>query len=675
MSRADIMAGRAWVSLGVKDNLTKGLKQAQANLQSFGSGIMGIGATVTAAGASVVGGLAGAVTYFAGVGDALDKMSLRTGMSVGALSELGFAAEQSGASMEEVENAAKRMQKNLGGIGPESVKTKEALAEMGLSLEAIQSMSPDEQFQTIAESIGDIEDPSKRAASAMAVFGEGGRKLLPMMKDIRALRAEAKELGLSPSPESVKAAASITDAINRVRRVIGATIYEIGAAVAPMAQQALDSFLVIVKGVRKFIAENHALIVTVAKIAIGVAAVGTAITAIGAVFVGAGAAIGGLLTVMSAVGAAFGFVASVVGAILSPMGLLVAAVGAGAYAWVRFTASGKAFAEFVSSTFGGILTTVRDTVGGIVAAVQSGDLALAGQIAMTGLRLVMTQGLEAIHAMFGETLGAIASKLLSGDISGAFATLGSTLLDSWAQITAGLVQLFTGAADAVMAKWQQTVNAISDYILESASEGGAMGWALEQISGVNMKEEAERGRRIEAQRRARGMTPDTGDGIVRSDQFQHAGLAAMKDAVAAAGQAANDGMKSITDATGAALEEKTAGSGAAASSQVAMLQAELDALRQRAAANVAAVATGGSSSGATGDAEGEGEEPGASTTKSGKASAAMFNFMGLSQTAAGGQLKAAIETKKAIQDLAKQQKEESTQMLAAMRSGGGLRFT
>jgi hypothetical protein len=661
MSKADVSAGRAFVSLFMKDELTKPLRNAQKQLTEFGSSLLGIGTKVAAAGAAIVGGLTAAVVHFANIGSELNDLSARTGISTTALVELGYAAEQTGTDMETLEGGIGKMQKNLGGIGPESKKAKEALAAMGIAIDNLMGLAPEDQFQAIAERIGSIPDPSRKAAAAMAVFGKSGTALIPMMEDIQALRKEARELGIAPSPESIKAADMLGDTIDKVRKVAGAAFFEIGAAVAPMAQRILEGFLRIAKAVKKFVVENSALIVTIAKVGIAAMAIGSAIAAIGAAFIGAGMAIGSFLVVSHAVSVVIGVVAAAIGAILSPIGLLISALVAGVYAWMRFTESGKAFAGFVTSTFGGILTTVTDTFGGIVDAIMGGDLMLAGQIAMTGLRLVFAQGLEAIHSLLGETLGAMAGQLLSGDFSGAFATLGSTLLDSWAQITAGIVSLFTGAANAVMNKWQQTVNAISDYILESASEGGVMGWALEQISGVDMKAEKARGDKIEAERRARGMTPDTGSGLTKSDEFQHAGLAAMKESVRAAGQAANEGMKGVTDATGQALADKTGGSSAKASAEVARLKAELEASRMTAAEKVKAMQAG-SGDRAAGRMGGE--------VSMGKASAATFNLGSLSSSAASGQLQAALGTKKAVEIQTKQQKELHDAQLAAIRNNG-----
>jgi hypothetical protein len=592
-----------FVSLYVKkSDFTKALEKAKKELTEFGTKIMGIGAGISAMGGAITGSLTGALLHFAKTGDELDKMSLRTGVSATALAELGFAAEQSGANMDTVESALKRMARNLGDIGPEGAKTRAALDAIGLSSENLQKLSPEDQFQAIAERIGDIQDPTKKAAAAMAVFGEGGRQLLPMMESIRELREEARDLGIAPSPESVAAAAQITDAINRVRRVIGAVIYEIGAAIAPMAADVLAGFLSVVSSIRKFVVANKSLIITAAKVGAVLVAVGTAIMGIGAAFIGAGMVISGVLSAMAAFAAVGSMVASVMGAIgavmatvLSPIGLLVAALAGGVYVWARFTESGRtAVATLVSSVtglFGNLRATVTDTMGGIVEAVRAGDLALAGQIAMVGLRLVFQQGLEGINSLFGETMGSIVGQVLSGDLAGAFATVGSVILDTWAQVTSGMVGMMTAAARGIADKWAETVNKISNQILKMASEGGVVGKVFEKFSGVNMQEETARAARLNAQMRAAGMnTNDENDTAsqIAAGTYKDPSVEAIRQRIHDITKQIDEGREAVTAATGQAVEDATGGQAEATSNNIRELQKQLAELRREASEKLAA---------------------------------------------------------------------------------------
>lgn len=635
MAKADVMAGRAYVSLYVKsDELQKALQKVKADLHDFGSGVMAVGAGIASAGSAIVGGLAGALMYFSKVGSDLNDLSARTGISTTALAELGYAADMTGTQMESVESAVKKMQKNLGGIGPESAKAVESLEAMGLSLDQLSGLAPEDQFQMIAESIGSIDDPSRKAAAAMAIFGGSGTDLIPMMENIRELRDEARDLGIAPSPESVKAADAIGDAIDRVRKVVGSALFEMGAAVAPMAQEYLEGMLTVTKAVRNFIKENKPLIATVAKVAAVVAAAGGAIVAIGATLVGTGLAIGGVLSAMSSIAAAGGLVVSVAGAIgavfgaiLSPIGLVVAALLAGGYSFLRFTEVGRTavatLAESVTSLFGKLKQTVTGTFEGIILAVRSGDLALAGQIAMVGLRLVFQQGMEAINNLFGETIGKITGQLLSGDFVGAWGTVGSVVLDTWAGVTSGLVGLMTKATNKIADLWADTVNKITNQILQLASEGGFFGELFESISGVDMQAETARAARLEAERRKLGLKAQE-DGIdqqIASGTYEDPGVEAIRNRIKDITAQIDEGRKAVTDATGQAVSDAVGNQAEATSENIRNLQKELASLRSQAVAKLEQSRQEKTSE--------PSEEGSGIPTVSGKASAATNNLLSL----------------------------------------------
>ncbi len=671
MAKADVSAGKAFVSLYVKNDISKSLTKLKTELNDFGSSILGIGTKVAGMGLAITGSLTAAVMHFANVGSELNDMSVRTGISTTGLVELGYAAKQTGSGMETVETAVKKMQKSLGEIGPESKAVGDALGKIGLSVQELSGLSPEDQFQAIAEGIADVEDPTKRAALALTMFGRSGTELLPMIEDIKALRAEARELGIAPSPESIAAADAVGDAIDKMKAVVSSAVFEIGSALAPMALDIMESLTLAAKTVRKFVTENKSLIITAAKVGAVLTVVGSAIVAIGTVFIGAGMAISGLLSTLSLFGGAIGIITSLLAVVLSPVGLLVAALVAGAYAWTRFTSAGQeavtGLVDVVTGTFGGMLTTVTDTMGGIMDAIRAGDLALAGHIALVGLKLVFAQGLDSITKLFGETIGKLTSQVLTGDFAGAWSTLGATVLDSIATMSAGMVTLFSNAANAVMNKWQETVNAISDYILQASTEGGAMGWALEKVSGVNMQEEAARGKRIEEERRKKGMKPDN-NLITDSTQYQDPALQALKDKVKAAGDAANAMMTDATDATGQALEDATQGQAETASAEVMALQAELAALKAEASGQVAAINSGNTESGYE---SGYGAGGGSSDVGM-KGSAGTFSLAELASSAGQGvaqkQLSVAQEQKK-LQEKALMQGE---QMLLSMSLLGGV---
>ena len=520
------------------------MDNAKKRLNDIGSAMVGVGSKVAGVGSAIAASLGAAGVAFAAAGDKLDKMSARTGMSVEQLSALKFAAEQSGASLDDVERAARGMMRQ--GLDPKN-------------------------FEQVAQSIGSIEDAGLRGKEAMRVFGRSGTMLLPMLENMSSLKREAEELGIVMSTEDATAAAELTDAMNRVRQTMNAVVQQIGASIAPVMTELANGMAKAAGQVTAFIKANRELIVRVAKTAIAVAGIGTAIVA-------AGFALKGM--------------ALLIGLVMSPVGLLVVGLVAAGAAFYRFSNVGKAaiggFAQKAGEVLKSLRETFETTFGGIRDAIAAGDLALAGQIAMTGLRLVMTQGVEqlakTIGGKFGDIVAKFGGQIASGDFAGAWNTVVLGMTDIWASFANGLTNVFADAASGVINIWKKTVDKLTNMILSKAAEGGAFGKFFEQISGVNVQKEMERERNLQAQAEAMGLgsKSDPLFDDIRNGTFSDPGTQAAVDDL----QSKLDGIKkSSQDATIAAmqaLDQNVGGAADAVSDDVKRLQGELDTLRQRA---------------------------------------------------------------------------------------------
>ncbi|MEN0110916.1 MAG: hypothetical protein AAF805_09350 [Planctomycetota bacterium] len=236
MSR-DIRASRAYVELLLKD---KGFRQrlasAGAALTKFAKAGAMAGAAIAAAAA---GGIAVGVRQFIKLGDTLDKVSQRTGLSVEALSELEHAANQSGAQLGDVEKSVRRVQKSLVDAQRGLKSSRDAFADLGLSVDAVSRMSPEKQFNTVVDALANVEDASKRAGLAQNVLGRSGTALLPMVENMRALRQEARDMGIVTSTKTAQSAARVLDLFSILGKQSRSAFVEVGAAVAPLIETAL----------------------------------------------------------------------------------------------------------------------------------------------------------------------------------------------------------------------------------------------------------------------------------------------------------------------------------------------------------------------------------------------------------------------------------------------------
>lgn len=177
MAASEIRAGRAYIQLTAKDKLTKGLQNAKKKLQTFGSSVSAIGKKMVGIGAVVGGALTATAAYFMQVGDKFDKMSGRTGASVQWLSQMAFAAQQSGTSIQAVQDAVKQMNKRFGQAQRGQGEMLKGLEMLGMSTKQLQKLAPQQMFETLSDEIAKVTDQAKRTKIIDAMFGGGGNQL------------------------------------------------------------------------------------------------------------------------------------------------------------------------------------------------------------------------------------------------------------------------------------------------------------------------------------------------------------------------------------------------------------------------------------------------------------------------------------------------------------------
>lgn len=288
MSQAGaIRAGRAFVEAYLdKSRLEADLGKLQDRFRTFSRQIGAIGGTITAMGASAIGPMAALVTQFAAMGDQLDKMSARTGASVEFLSEMGFAAEQTGGNLDALGSALFRMRRRVANAATESGPAVRAIDALGMSAEKLAKLSPEDQFLEIAKRMKGIKDESLAAQYAFEIFGDGAKSLLPLLAEgedgIEALRQRARELGITLDTESAKQAAEFTDAVNELRHSLIPLGTEIARHLIPAAIEWVETLRNALPQAREWLGENGELILTVAKVAAGLMAAGTAMLGLSA---------------------------------------------------------------------------------------------------------------------------------------------------------------------------------------------------------------------------------------------------------------------------------------------------------------------------------------------------------------------------------------------------------
>lgn len=146
----------------------------------------------------------------------LSDLSQKTGISVTGLQKLDLAFKQNGISLETVTSASSMLANRLVS-GDKSVVG--ALTKMGLSVDELKRMAPEQQFLRVADAVGSIANPTEKTYAAMQVFGRGGAQLLAgLTGNLQQTTAEFERMGLIVSAESVEAADQFGDQLTLLGR-------------------------------------------------------------------------------------------------------------------------------------------------------------------------------------------------------------------------------------------------------------------------------------------------------------------------------------------------------------------------------------------------------------------------------------------------------------------------
>lgn len=476
-SGKEIKAGKAYVELTAKDKISKGLEAAKKKLHAFGSSVSAVGKRIMLIGGAAAAAATIAVAAFMGVGDSLDKMSGRTGASVEWLSEMKFAAQQSGAAIEDLEAALKGMNNGFAEAKKGEGEFLKGLKMIGVSMKDIQNMSVDERFEYLSEKIAGIQDPAMKAKVAMLLFSEAGLKLLPMLGSIKELRKEAAALGLTISGKSAKGAADLSDAWGRLAAMFKVFLFEVGAALAPMLQDVAAKVQTVFSAVLKWVKENKETVATIGKVIVGVIAFGAALVTAGGIIIGIGATLKALVTIISVVSVAIGAVGTVISFLLSPVGLVLAAVvGLAAYVLYATGAMSKAL-EWFGSQWKSLKAYALETFEGIKNAMKAGDLELAMKILWLSIKEIWLKGTQplrelwiGIKAMMSDAWTDVIYGLLAGWDAAVFgiteAWYGFTAFfgEAWAATVGGVLKIWNKAIGGIMKAWTRLKGLFSDDI-------------------------------------------------------------------------------------------------------------------------------------------------------------------------------------------------------------------
>ncbi len=156
--------------------------------------------------------------------DRIHKMSLRLGVSTEALSRYRLVAGLAGIDVNALTIGLQRMTRRIAEATTGTGVAVDALNELGLSAQTLNDMSPDQQFEEIAEALSKVDDQGKKVLLAFKLFDTEGVGLLQTMekgkRGIREITQEAHNMGLTLTKEGARKVAEMNDAWTRFKMTI-----------------------------------------------------------------------------------------------------------------------------------------------------------------------------------------------------------------------------------------------------------------------------------------------------------------------------------------------------------------------------------------------------------------------------------------------------------------------
>lgn len=183
-------------------------------------------------------------------GDELSKAAVKTNTGATAISELAFAARQANIDLPQLVSSLDKMEKSISSAATGTGKSNAAFEALGISLDQIRKLSPDQQFAEIANQINKLKDPTDKARAAIELFGRAGADMLPLFAEgadgIAKAREQAVAFGQSFDADQLKKLSDASDSVRNLKESFSALATAATATIAGPLSRFFDSITNIV---------------------------------------------------------------------------------------------------------------------------------------------------------------------------------------------------------------------------------------------------------------------------------------------------------------------------------------------------------------------------------------------------------------------------------------------
>ena len=219
--------------ISAEDRYSGAFKKLKNALPSLKTVILSTSAAFAGAGTAILALTKQTADYE----DKIAKLSSRLGISTEALSTYQYVAERSGVTVETLNLGFQRMTRRISEAAQGAGEASAAIEEIGLNAKQLNQLSPDKQFEAIAQAMDGVGNQADKVRLAMRFFDSEGVALIQTLKDGKAgldeMKESAKRLGLVVSADAAKNAEKFKDSLTDLQGSLNGIKYSIAQDLIP----------------------------------------------------------------------------------------------------------------------------------------------------------------------------------------------------------------------------------------------------------------------------------------------------------------------------------------------------------------------------------------------------------------------------------------------------------
>lgn len=233
--------------------------RAKAKASALGSALKSGLAVAAGAAAAAAGALGIAIKGAINDADDMSKAAAKLGIPIGELSQLRYAADLSGVSMDGLSTGVKKLSTTLNDAKNGSKSAVETLRQIGVSATDASGnlKSSSAVIGEISDRFAMMPDGVEKSALAVKLFGKSGLDMIPMLNGgseaLRQMMAEADALGLTLTAETGRAAEQFNDNLSRISYAGQGVVTQLTATLAPALAVVSDGLVAAARGAVGFL--------------------------------------------------------------------------------------------------------------------------------------------------------------------------------------------------------------------------------------------------------------------------------------------------------------------------------------------------------------------------------------------------------------------------------------